>query len=281
MTRRCASTLAALALAGCSSTSPPSPPVPLQGVVSLDYCADQMVLGLVPRADIRGISPEADSDASFSTPRARGIARVRPSLEEIAALRPRYAVRMYGGAPGIDRQLAALGITVIQLNFATKLADIAPELQRVGAALDAAPHAARLRQDFLAKVAAAQRTVPNRPPSLLYITPGDVTTGPDSLVGEVIRAAGFRPIRKETGWGSIPVEAMVRRPPDAALRAFFDSPRYRQDRWSSSAHPRLQQLLAGVPTATVPGSALGCGNWLAGDAIAALTRLRQNIDTPS
>ncbi len=273
--------LAALALAGCGSTPPPSPPAPLRGVVSLDYCADQMVLGLVPRSDIRAVSPEADSDASFSARRAQGIARVRPSLEEIAALRPRYAVRMYGGTPGIDRQLAALGITVVQLNFATKLADIAPELQRIGVALDAAPHAARLRQDFRAKVAAAQKTVPNRPPSLLYITPGDVTTGPDSFVGEVIRAAGFRPIRKEAGWGSIPVEAMVRRPPDAVLRAFFDSPRYRQDRWSSSAHPRLQRLLAGVPTATVPGSALGCGNWLAGDAIAALTELRQSIDAPS
>lgn len=273
--------LAALALAGCGGPPPPSPPAPLRGVVSLDYCADQMVLGLVPRADIRAVSPEADSDASFSAPRARGIARVRPSLEEIAALRPRYAVRMYGGAPGIDRQLAALGITVVQLNFATKLADIAPELQRVGVALDAEPHAARLRQDFLAKVVAAQKTAPNRPPSLLYITPGDVTTGPDSFVGEVIRAAGFYSIRKAPGWGSLPLEAMVRRPPDAVLRAFFDSPRYRQDRWSSSAHPRLQQLLADVPAATVPGSALGCGNWLAGDAIAALSKLRQSINAPS
>ena len=281
MSGRCAIGLAALALAGCNAAPPAAAPRPLRGVVSLDYCADQMVLGLVPRADIRAVSPEADSDASFSAPRARGIARVRPSLEEIASLRPRYVVRMYGGAPGIDRQLAALGITVIQLDFASKLADIPPELQRVGAALDAAPQAARLRRSFLTTLAAAQAARPGRAPSLLYITPGDVTTGPDSLVGDVIRAAGFRSVRQTPGWGSIPLEAMVRRPPDAVLHAFFDSPRYRQDRWASSAHPRLRSLLAGIPSATVPGSTLGCGNWLAGDAIAALVQLRNSIDAPS
>ncbi len=281
MTWRCAFGIAALALAGCSGTPPAAAPPPLHGVVSLDYCADQMVLGLAPRADIRAVSPEADSDASFSAPRARGIARVRPSLEEIALLRPRYVVRMYGGAPGIDRQLTSLGITVVQLNFATKLADIPPELQRVGAALNAAPQANRLAQAFLGKLAAAQQTAPTSGPSLLYLTPGDVTTGPDSFVGDVIRAAGFHSVRDAPGWGSLPLETMVRRPPDAVLRAFYDSPRYRQDRWSSSAHPRLNMLLAKVPSATVPGSALGCGNWLAGDAVAALTELRQKINAPS
>lgn len=279
--RGAATLIGALTLAGCSQAVPRPAPPPLNGVVSLDYCADQMVLGLVPRGQIRALSPEVDSDASFAAPRAVGLPRLRPTLEEIAVVRPRFAVRMYGGAPGIDRQLAALGITVVQLQPANRLAEVPAELARVGAALDASAQAADRIAAFDAALAKGRATIAANPPTLLYTTPGDVTTGNDGFVGDLIRAAGFQSVRQTSGWGSLPLEAMVRRPPDAVLRAFFDSPRYQQDRWSSSVHPRLIQLTRTVPTLTVPGSAIACGNWLAGDAVTALARLRQQLRAPS
>ena len=275
---RRAAILSAAALAGCTSALPAAAPPPPYGAVSLDYCADQMVLGLLPKNQIRAVSPEADSDLSFSVPLARGLPRLRPSLEDIAALRPRYAVRSYGGSPGIDRQLSALGITVVQLNYVAKLDDIPSEIRRIGLELNAKPRAARLADGFAATLADNRRPATAQAPTLLYATPGDVTTGRDSLVGDLISIAGFQSVREAPGWGTLPIEAMVRRPPDAMLRAFFDSRRYQQDRWSSSAHPRLRHLTAKVPTATVPGSALACGNWLAGDALQQLADLRRGMD---
>lgn len=273
--------LASLALAGCGTALPRPAAAPLSGVVSLDYCADQMVLGLVPRHDIRAVSPEVDSDASFAAPRALGLPRLRPTLEEIAAVRPRYAVRLYGGSPGIDRQLAALGIKVVQLQPANTLAEIPAELARVGAEIGAAPQAAARIAAFNVALAKGRSPATANAPTLLYTTPGDVTTGDDGFVGDLIRTAGFQSVRRASGWGSLPLEAMVRRPPDAVLRAFYDSPRYQQDRWSSSAHPHLRRLTRAVPTRTVPGSALACGNWLAGDAVTALAQLRNSLRAPS
>lgn len=281
MIRAAGALFVAMALAGCGAALPRAAPAPLHGVVSLDYCADQMILGLVPRGKIRAVSPEVDSDASFAAPRAVGLPRLRPTLEEIAAVRPRYAVRMYGGAPGIDRQLAALGIKVVQLQPANALAEVPAELARVGAELDAAPQAAARIAAFNVAVTRSRAVSQADPLTLLYTTPGDVTTGNDGFVGDIIRTTGFQSVRNASGWGSLPLETMVRRPPDAVLRAFFDSPRYQQDRWSSSAHPRLRQLTRAVPTLTVPGSALACGNWLAGDAVTALARLRQDLRAPS
>ena len=281
MMRRAAILIGVLMLAGCSQAVPRPAPPPLRGVVSLDYCADQMVLGLVPRGQVRAVSPEVDSDPSFAAPRAVSLPRLRPTLEEIAAVRPRYAVRLYGGAPGIDRQLAALGIRVVQLQPANSLAEVPAELARVGEALDASPTAAARIAAFNAAVAKGSTAIVANSPTLLYTTPGDVTTGSDGFVGDLIRTAGFQSVRHASGWGSLPLEAMVRRPPDAVLRAFFDSQRYQQDRWSSSAHPRLRQLTRAVPTLTVPGSAIACGNWLAGDAVTALARLRQHVRAPS
>ena len=279
--QRAAAISSALALAGCSTALPAPAPAPQHGVVSLDYCADQMVIGLVPKENIRAVSPEADTDAAFAAPRALGIPRVRPSLEEIAALRPRYAVRSYGGSPGIDRQLRALGITVVQLGAISRLDEVPAELRRVGTELRAYPRAKLLADRFSSAVANSRQRGGRARPTLLYMTPGDVTTGRDSFVGDLITAAGFQSVRAAPGWGSIPLEAMVRRPPDAVLRAFFDNARHRQDRWSSSLHPRLQQVAAAVPAIDVPGSSLACGNWLAGDALHRLAQLRRRVGPPS
>lgn len=270
-----------LALGGCAAAKPPAPQGG-QRVVSLDYCADQMVLGLLPPSRIAAVSPEAQSDASFAGPRAKSVAKVRPTLEEIVRLRPTHVVRLYGGAPGIERQLTALGISVVQLDIAQRLSDVPGQMTRIGKALDAEQNALSLNRDFAAAVkGAAVSGSYGAPPTMLYMTPGDVTTGPDSFVADVIAAAGFKSVRSEAGWGSLPVEAMVRRPPDTVLRAFFDSPRYRQDRWSAALHPRLQAVIAVVPTATVPGSSLACGNWLAGDAVRAVAALRRQIGVTS
>src|SRR3546814_7786971 len=78
---RIAAALAMLAvLTGCQ----PRAPLPaLRGVASIDFCADQMLLGLVPKDRIRAVSFEADSDTSFAVPRAHGIERLRPQLEDI------------------------------------------------------------------------------------------------------------------------------------------------------------------------------------------------------
>lgn len=269
---RKAAALAVLAvLTGCQ----PHGPLPArQGVVSIDYCADQTVLGMLPRGTIRAVSFEADSDASFSAPRAKGLARIRPQLEDIARLRPAIVVRSYGGGPHLTRQLEAMGIRVVQLGYAATLDDVRADVRRVGDELRARDTAAELIARFDADVVSA-RPLPRDRPTALYVTPGDVTAGPGSLVAEVIGAAGFRPYRSAPGWGSLPLEEMVRRPPDVVFRAFFDSSRYRQDRWSSSRHPVVAYAAREARDVEVPGAWLSCGNWLTGHAVAALAKARE------
>src|SRR3546814_8176565 len=79
---------------------------------SSDVCSSdlQMVLGLLPKEKIRAVSFEADSDTSFAVPRALGIERLRPQLEDIVAARPAVVVRSYGGDARLDGQLNAMGI---------------------------------------------------------------------------------------------------------------------------------------------------------------------------
>lgn len=253
-------------LTGCQQRAP----LPeRQGVASIDYCADQMALGLLPKDQIRAVSFEADSDTSFSAPRAKGLRRLRPQLEDIVALRPAVVVRSYGGGPKLDRQLEAVGIRVVQLGYAGTLAEVRADVMRVGGELGADRQAARLIAGLDAELAAAQRQ-PVHGGTALYVTPGDVTTGPGSLVAEAMGAAGYTPYRETPGWGSLPLEQMVRRPPDVVFRAFFDSARYRQDYWTSSRHPVVAGAARKAIDVEVPGAWVSCGNWLIGHAVARL-----------
>lgn len=264
---RTAAALAMLTvLMGCQQRAP----LPERhGVVSIDYCADQMTLGLLPRNHIRAVSFETDSDTSFAAPRAKGIPRLRPQIEDIVRLRPAVVVRSYGGDARLGRQLEAVGIRVVQLGYPGTLDEIRADVLRVGGELGAEKRAAERIAGFDAELAAAKRQkAPGR--TVLYVTPGDVTTGPGSLVAEVIGAAGYRPYRKEPGWGSLPLEQMVRRAPNAVLRGFFDSAHYRQDYWTSSRHPVVARATRDAIDVEVPGAWISCGNWLTGHAVAKL-----------
>src|SRR3546814_17141314 len=94
-----------------------------------------MVLGLLPKEKIRAVSFEADSDTSFAVPRALGIERLRPQLEDIVAARPAVVVRSYGGDARLDGQLNAMGIRVVRLGFPMAFGAARRAIRRVGDAL--------------------------------------------------------------------------------------------------------------------------------------------------
>lgn len=271
--------LSLLLLAGCSAT----PPAPTHDAASaaaryasMDYCADQMLLKLVDRRHIVAVSPEADSDVTFAAPLAKGIPRVRPQLEDIARLRPTVVLRSYGGGPNISDGMQRIGVDVVQMGFPDSLEAVRSDLMRIASELDAADKGQALVRRLDGQLAAAN--TPAKPSqSALYMTPGDVTTGPGSLVAELIGAAGYTPYRREPGWGTLPLEAMVQRPPDAVLTAFFDSPAYTQDYWTSSQHPVARRALASARHADVPGAWVACGNWMVGDAVTALAATQDAV----
>lgn len=243
-------------------------------IISLDYCADQMLLGLVDKSRIAAVSPEVSSDPLFSAPLARGLPRVRPDVERILALRPTLVVRSYGGGPRMESALRRAGIRVFTLPYADDIPAIRRAITASGDALDARRAAARRLASFDAAVASADLAQGSLP-TALYVTPGDVTTGPDSLTGRLFAAAGYTSYEQRPGWHRLPVERLVVEPPDLIVRAFYDSPTHRQDRWSSSNHAALRRSLAHVPSVELPGSEIACGNWLAGDALRRLVAARK------
>jgi iron complex transport system substrate-binding protein len=176
---------------------------------------------------------------------------------------------------GIDRQLRAAGIRVVQLPYAEKLDDVGPNLRQLSQSLGADAAGKKIADDFVARLAALP--VQSRAPTALYMTPGNVTAGADTFVGQMITAAGFRPYSVRSGWPSLPLEALQIDRPAMVVRGFFDSKLHKQDAWSISRHAALNAAIAKVPTVDVPGGWVACGNHLSIFAIEKMAQARSAL----
>ena len=272
MIRAAALALSALACTGCA---PVGAARQSERIVSIDYCADQAVLGLVARHRIAAVSAEADTDPGYTAPRARGLPRTGAGIERILALRPTLVVRSYGGGPRMEAALRRAGVPVLTLPYAMSPQEVAANLRETGRALRAGVAADAAMRRWNAALTRAQRAREHRvggdTASALYVTPGNVTAGPDAFVMQLAALAGWPSFARQTGWHRLPVEELASRRPALVIRGFFDSHSYRQDRWSASGHALVRRRLADVPVAQVPGYAIACNNWLSADALDAMT----------
>jgi len=257
-------------LAACGG--PPTPPAadtarPVR-IVSLDYCADQYVLEFLDRDRILAVSPNAEKDFSYRRDAAKGLRTVRPIAEDVILLKPDLVVRSYGGGPDAAHFFERAGIPVLDVGWASDLPGVLANVQRIadglgehdrGAALVAETQA---RLDHLAKRSSGK--------SALYMTPAGVTSGPGSLVHEMIVAAGLENFQQQPGWRSLPLERLAYEAPEVIAAAFFSDRTNHPDAWSPMNHPVARDQLAERTVVSLEGAWTSCNGWFLINAIEAL-----------
>lgn len=269
--------LAALAAAGCSAPLPPDTRAASGGspqrIVSLDYCADQYVLKLADRSQIAAVSPDAAQPFSYMRREAAGLRRVRPSAEEVLALKPDLVVRSYGGGLGIETLLARAGVPVHQLALGDGFDAVGADVRAAADAMGQGPRGTALAAEFERRLAAARREGGGR--SVLYVTRGGVTTGPGSGIDRMITTAGLTNFEKRPGWNPLPLERLVSEQPDVAVTAFFGAGTIDQNYWSESRHPVVRDTLRRQSTIAVDGAATACNGWFIVDVVEQLSRVER------
>lgn len=269
--RRAVALAAALALGACGQApAPPVPDRPLR-VVSLDYCADQYVLELMPRERIAAVSPDAAKPFSYKRRAAAGLRQVSPRAEDVLLLRPDLIVRSYGGGPEAARFFADAGIPVLQIGWAEDLAGVRARLIEVADGLGESARGRALAARFDARLAAIG-PAEARPRAALYMTPGGVTTGPGTLIDAMFRAAGLANFEAAPGWRALPLERLAYRRPELVAHASFGQGTTHIDAWSAARHPIARAQLAERPVVALDGAWTACGGWFLLDAVEALGR---------
>lgn len=242
-------------------------------IVSLDYCADQFVLKLADREQILALSPDAEMDFSFMRDAADGLPKVRPVAEDVLTLQPDLIVRSYGGGPNAGAHFARAGVPVLQVGWATtvdgeELDSIPSLIQHMADGMGQTERGRELVAEFRSRLAAIQ---PRRNGGeTLYMTPAGVTTGPGSLVHELLLAAGLENFQRLPGWRSIPLERLAYEQPDLVAAAFFESRTNHPNAWSAARHPVAKSQLENLEVVSIQGAWTSCGGWFLVEAVEAL-----------
>lgn len=242
-------------------------------IVSLDYCADQYVLKLADREQILAVSPDAPKDFSYMRETAAGLPTVRPVAEDVLILKPDLIVRSYGGGPNAAAFFERAGIPVLQLGWVSSLdaddpGSIPSVIHQVADGLGQSSRGDALVAEFRSRLDAVQARRGNQ--TALYMSQGGVTTGPGSLIHEMMAAAGLENFQEAPGWHSLPLERLAYEKPDVIAAAFFETLTNGSDAWTPANHPIAQGQLASNKVVPLQGAWTSCGGWYILDAIEAL-----------
>lgn len=267
-----AGALFALALAGCAA-----PPPGGGGIVSINPCADAMLVQLVPPERIAAISHYSRDPGASSMPLevARRFPMTSGTAEEVIALRPDIVVASSFTPPATRSAFARARIEALYLDMpptiAASRAQVLELADAVGAPGAGAAMAARI--DALPPPLTGPSV-----PALLWIG-GNMVSGGGTLLDEMMTRAGFRDVAADYGMqftGELLIEQIVARPPRVMLvpeEQGLDS----DSRAVSLRARALRASGADVVQAVFPRRLINCGGPVIPDAMARLAQVRRSV----
>ena len=250
-----------------------------QRIVTLNACADQIVVDLVPRERIRAVSHlAADPLTSAVADKARGIPWTRGNAEEVLAFDPDLVIAGEYTTPATVALLEQLGLKVLKVPGASDFDGARAVTRLIADAVGEREKAERWLADFDRRIAAASSTAAWRPKAVVYQV-NNLASGPGSIADTVLRAAGFRNLTAELNLGpggQLPLEALVADPPDLIiLSGPIDE--YRTVVADNLRHPALAALTRMHMTTTLPWRLWLCATPHLAEAVERLAAVRATM----
>lgn len=234
-------------------------------VISIDYCADQYLLKLGTPGQILGVSPKSTAPFSFMRFEAKNFNKVRPTPEELLALKPDLIIRSFGGGISTNKFLRQHEIPVLQIGLLDSVEEINQTILNVSKALGNDDLGIALVNESNRRLLSIARV--EKKSTAIYIAAGGVTTGKGTLVHDIMSKGNLRNIIDSQGWSDIPLEQLVSLRPNIIVHSYLDDLTTNSGKWSSIHHPVTKRFLKQNKTIAIPPALVSCGGWYSIDAI--------------
>jgi iron complex transport system substrate-binding protein len=251
-------------------------------IVSINACADQLLLALADPAQIAALSIYATDPAySYLAEQAKAFRHDAGPAETVIRQKPDLVLAGRFTKRETRSMLKRLGFTVVELDTVKSIDDSIAQIRDVATLLG---HPER-GDDLIARIEAARTraaaAVPvgaHEPTVAVYQRRGYVT-GQNTLTGELLRLAGFADmggtLAGKTG-GFVPLERIVTENPDLLVVA--DPHVVAADQGSALlAHPALRELYPPERRITLPGRLTICAGPSLPEAIDMLSAERARL----
>ena len=248
-------------------------------IVSLNLCTDQILVDLVPRERIAGLSfLAADPSVSAVARHVAGIPTLRGEAEEVLATDADLVVSAAYSTPATLALLRRLGRRVVVAPLASSFQDIRSVIRVLAEAVGDEPRGETMIADFDRRLQALQARDPRRP-TALALQVGSLVSSGGSLVDEAMTWVGLDNDagRRTLGRGGrLPLESLIAAPPDLVVLA-NDPGEFRTAAADNLRHPALKALLAGKPHISLPLPTWLCGSPSILTAVERLASARSQI----
>lgn len=281
---RCASAVAsALLLTAAFVTGAAAEPARPARIVSLDLCADQILIELVARRRISAVTHlAADPSVSAIAEKARGYPVTRGAAEDVLQHDPDLVLAGPYGVSSTVSLLQRVGRNVVIVPLASDLDGVRRAIRTVADATGDAEAGTAMIAAFdtrLATIARETAASPAPAPTALVYQVGGSISLEGTLADAALAAAGFTNAGRNfvhARGGQVPLEALVAHPPDLLVLA---SPplAYRTIVADNLRHPALRQLTQRVASIELPWRLWLCGTAHVGDAIEELAAARRRL----
>jgi iron complex transport system substrate-binding protein len=257
--------------------APPATAAPPHRTVSINLCADELLLTLADPGQIAGLSVYAtDPTLSFTAEKAAAFRHDASSAETVVGLNPDLVLAGRYTKRATRDMLSQLGYRVELLDAARSIADSEKLIRQVAGLVGHPERGEALIADIDAARSRAEAAAPPQHPTAAIYQRRGYVTGGDTLSGELLSIAGFTnggaPLAGKSG-GFVPLERMVATPPDYVVVA--STTRRAEDQGSALlAHPALAALFPPQKRIVLPEKLTVCGgpslpaalDWLADEA---------------
>ncbi|MET0988928.1 MAG: ABC transporter substrate-binding protein [Steroidobacteraceae bacterium] len=210
----CLAALLATSAAGAKGTAP-------QRIVSMNLCLDSVLLELVPREHILALSQYArDPWRSSVASIAQTLPYTNETAEEVVALKPDLVLTSRHSAIATRAALKRVGIRFELFEVPQSVDESLAQIRRVAALLQRVDQGEALIARIEQAIAKARPAAGTRTLTAATYQPGGLSSGAETVTGELMRVAGFENIAARYGvttYRPLPLEALVSSPPDVLL----------------------------------------------------------------
>lgn len=257
-TRRAA--VAGVAALGLAAAAPA--PASVRRIVSLNPCLDAILVAVAAPRQVAALSHFSRERGNSSIgERARQFPFTYESAEEVIALSPDLVLASRHSSLATRNALKRLGVRVEVFSTPDTVSESLQQVRHI-AALAGQPELGRREVERIeAALAAAEPPPGARPARALVFQRNGFSSGPDTLMDELLRRTGFRNAAVEYGakqTTEISLDMVLTDPPDVLLsgEALPGAPTWGE---RVMRHPALDRLKGRVQIVKFPQHLMFCG----------------------
>lgn len=241
-------------------------------IISLNLCADELLLRLVPREHILSITSLAQDPANSSVAKlAVGIPTNRGLAEEIIPLDPDLVIAGAFTTRNTVSTLRRFGIKVLDMGVPGTLDEAYAQIHDMGEALGARKEADEMIAGLKAAIPAETSLQPPLPRAVV-VRPNGFTAGRNTMADDLIRRAGLDNVASRLSpdrLGQLSLEEIVSaRPQVLILDTDADAPPSMAG--AIMQHPALMHAAIGANIVSVPTRLWACAGPQLAEAYARL-----------